>query len=118
MNISSIVIKATVSIIPIIIKELKEYNKNPHGSKVKEGAFKGNRISILDNESCILVDSESIVPLTSDYVKICKYDKKKFRIKMMKDYYYFNIVFTDDRRSYIRVSEKHLKNLSLISNPY
>lgn len=97
---------------------LKEYAKKPNGSKVKAGRFKDCRIIHHGSKSYIQVDTYDtanpiLLYLTPECVQACRYDRKKFKLPKGKTHYYYEIIFKDGSESYIRVSEKHRKNLEM-----
>ncbi len=94
---------------PSALSAAKKYWSKDHGSKVKRGAFQDCSIEMFGDKACIVVneDSGEVVMLTSDTIKSCQFIEKKFRVKRMKDYYYYNITFKDGRESHVRMSEKY-----------
>ena len=73
----------------------------PHGSKVKDGAYKDCTIELDENDeyAFIVVDPGrgSVLYLTSDTIQSCQYVKqdKKLHKGKYKTYYYYNITFKD-----------------------
>lgn len=94
---------------PVAFKKMVKYQKGNHGSKVKIGNYQECEIAMFGDKACIVVnpDGGEIVLLTSDYIKSCRFIKKKFRKLKMKDYYYYEIVFIDGKQSYVRMSKKY-----------
>lgn len=95
-------------------KELKRLKGKPR-SKVKVGIFSGCPIIYAGPKSCILLDKEKneLLYLTPECVassKYCEEEKIKSK-KKTKIYYCYQLVFIDGRESYIRVSERHRKNI-------
>lgn len=96
---------------PVVLDELIEYGGKPHGSKVKEGAFKDCTIELADDKAFIVATPESgeIVWLTSDYIQSCQFVKEKEKLHKgkLKKYYYYNIIFKDGSVSYVRMRKKY-----------
>lgn len=94
---------------PAIIKKAKHYWETDHGSKVKSGLYAEKSIELIDDKACIVVDEDAgdVVYLTSDTVKSLKFDKEKYRIKAGHTYYYYYIMFKNDKQSYVRMRRKY-----------
>lgn len=94
-------------------KKVMDYKGKPHGSKVKDGAYKDCLIEVdPDEEYAFIVVSMSrgeVVYLTSDTIESCQLIKedKKLRKGKLKTYYYYNITFKDGSRSYVRMRKKY-----------
>ena len=101
-----------------LYKAIKEAAQKPHGSKVKFGRFKGCRIIYDGLQSYIQTNDETgtmplLIPLNLDCIKACRFDRKKVKPHKLTTHYYYNVVFHDNSECYIRVSEKHCKNLDI-----
>lgn len=105
---------------PEVWNELKdefiEYRRKPHGSKVKEGAFKDCTIELAGDKAFIAVTVEKdekgkIVWLTSDNIRSYEFVKKKKKLRKgkFKTYYYYTITFKDGSGSYVRMRKKYCK---------
>ena len=94
---------------PVALEEAKKYWSKDHGSKVKEGIFKDCPIDMFGNKACILVepDAGKIVLLTDKEVEFCEFVKEKFRASRGKKYYYYEIIFKDGNKSFVRMSSKY-----------
>jgi len=94
---------------PVAGKKFMKYFSKDHGSKVKMGAYQDCPIGLFGDKACIITNAASgeVVFLTSDTIESYRFIEKKFRVKRMKDYYYYNITFKDGRESHIRMSEKY-----------
>ena len=85
----------------------------PHGSKVKDGAYKDCTIELDENDeyAFIVVDPGrgSVLYLTSDTIQAYQYVKqdKKLHKGKLKTYYYYNITFKDGSASYVRMRKKY-----------
>lgn len=96
-----------------IRKRVLDYAGKPHGSKVKDGAYKDCLIELDSKEeyAFIVVDMSQgeVVYLTSDTIQSYEFLKedKKLRKGKFKTYYYYNIIFKDGSRSYVRMRKKY-----------
>ena len=92
---------------------LNEYLSKTHGSKVKVGKYSECPIVDAGTISAIIDigNNNEIIYLSTEFVKTCRYAKKKFKKLKRKNDYYYEIIFHDGSQSYIRVSEKHKKNM-------
>lgn len=103
----------TPKVLDWVTAKATSYMGKPHGSKVKEGAYKDCTIEVDPNEeyAFIVVDMNrgEVVLLTSDNIQSCQFlkDKKKLHKGKLKTYYYYNIIFKDGSRSYIRMRRKY-----------
>ena len=102
-------------------QHIEQERKTPHGSKVKAGRFADCRIIYFGYKSCIETNEKYgskpvLIPLTPEYVKVCRYDRKKIKPHKLTTHYYYNIVFHDNSECYIRVSDEHRKNLEICEN--
>lgn len=113
MELISVVTEMATIFGPEILNKLKNYAGKPHGSKVKEGAFKDCLIELAGDKAFIVVTAEKgeIVWLTSEYIKSYQFvkEKEKLRKGKFKTYYYYTITFKDDSVSYVRMRKKYLK---------
>lgn len=106
-----------ITIMDTFGEELNEWIKDQlsktHGSKVKVGKYAECPIVEAGTKSVIIdtANENEIIYLTPEYVKCCRYVKEKFKLRKMKNDYYYEITFVDGSECYIRVSEKHKKNL-------
>jgi hypothetical protein len=97
------------------LQELITYFLKNHGSKVKEGAFKGCTIELAEDRAFIAVTPKKgeIVWLTSDNIQSYQYVKEKERFRPLKmaykTYYYYTITFKDGSQSYVRMRKKYRK---------
>lgn len=96
-----------------LIKKILKYIGKPHGSKVKEGAFKDCTIELAGDKAFIAVAPKKgkIVWLTSDNIESYRFVKEKERLHYTKykTYYYYNITFKDGKTSYVRMRKKYRK---------
>ena len=92
-----------------VSKRVAEYKSKPHGSKVKEGALQDCLIELVDGKACIVASANKILYLTSDTVESAEYVKQeeKLRHAKLRTYYYYNIVFKNGCRSYVRMRKKY-----------
>ena len=103
----------TPQVLSWLEKKTVSYMEEPHGSKVKDGAYKDCLIETDPDEeyAFIVVDMSrgEAVMLTSDTIQSCQFLKedKKLNKGKFKTYYYYNIVFKDGSRSYVRMRRKY-----------
>ena len=103
----------TPEVLAWVKKRALNFMGKPRGSKVKDGAYKDCLIETDPNEeyAFIVVDMSrgEVVMLTSDTIQSCQFLKedKKLNKGKFKTYYYYNIVFKDGSRSYVRMSKKY-----------
>lgn len=108
-----IITKATPQLAEWVFTKTVSYMGKPHGSKVKEGAYKDCTIELDPSEeyAFIVVDMDrgDVVFLTSDTIQSCQLlkEKKKLHSGKLKTYYYYNIFFKDGSRSYVRMRKKY-----------
>lgn len=92
-------------------KKMGDYISTPHGSKVKEGAFKDCEIELVGDKACIVTDADKgrVLYLDENTVQSCQYvkEKKKIQGAKPKTYYYYNITFKDGSVSYARMRRKY-----------
>ena len=81
----------------------KELTKK-HGSKVKNGDYKGCKITLIGTTACISLGNEYIA-LTDEYVQKITFVKKKHKID--HTYYYYELKFRDGKISYVRMRRKY-----------
>lgn len=100
-------------VLDCIRKRVLDYAGKPHGSKVKDGAYKDCLIELDPKEEYAFIvvnmDRGEVVYLTSDTIQSCEFLKedKKLRKGKLKTYYYYNIIFKDGSRSYVRMRKKY-----------
>lgn len=94
-----------------LLAKIKENAATLHGSKVKAGRFEGCRIVYAGKSSYIELGDDLLLYLTPDCVESVSFSHKKYRVKKLANYYYYNIRFRDGSESFVRVSEKHRENL-------
>ena len=105
-------INATVMTKESIDNAKTALNLKNHGSKVKMGLFADCIITNFADRACIIDDENNIyIELTSANVIKCRYIEEKFRPSKMKKYYYYEILFNDGNKSYVRMSDKYRKYL-------
>lgn len=113
MGLSEIVIDAATILGPTALNKLKNYIEKPHGSKVKEGAFKDCTIELAGDKAFIVATAEKgeIVCLTSEYIQSYQFVKEKQKLHRgkFKTYYYYKITFKDGSESYVRMRKKYCK---------
>ena len=103
----------TPEVLDWLKKKTLDFMGKPRGSKVKDGAYKDCLIETDPNEeyAFIVVDMSrgEVVMLTSDTIQSCQFLKedKKLNKGKFKTYYYYNIVFKDGSRSYVRMRRKY-----------
>ena len=103
----------TPEVLSWVQKRAKDFMGKPRGSKVKDGAYKDCLIETDPNEeyAFIVVDMGrgEVVMLTSDTIQSCQFLKedKKLHKGKFKTYYYYNIIFKDGSRSYVRMRKKY-----------
>ena len=103
----------TPEVLDWVKKRALNFMGKPRGSKVKDGAYKDCLIETDPNEeyAFIVVDMSrgEVVMLTSDTIQSCQFLKedKKLHKGKFKTYYYYNIVFKDGSRSYVRMRRKY-----------
>lgn len=111
MGIRTVAVDLAKLIAPKLLDELIAYEGKPHGSKVKEGAFKDCTIELAEDKAFIVATPENgeIVWLTSEYIQSCQFVKEKEKLHKgkLKTYYYYNIIFKDGSKSYVRMREKY-----------
>lgn len=113
MALPTIVVQAATILAPEVLNKLKNHVGKPHGSKVKEGAFKDCTIELAGDKAFIVATAEKgeIVYLTSEYIQSYQFvkEKQKLRRGKLKTYYYYNIIFKDGTASYVRMRKKYCK---------
>ena len=103
----------TPEVLDWVKKRALNFMGKPRGSKVKDGAYKDCLIETDPNEeyAFIVVDMSrgEVVMLTLDTIQSCQFLKedKKLNKGKFKTYYYYNIVFKDGSRSYVRMRRKY-----------
>lgn len=98
---------ATDKVVPRVVEKVQSYHNTNCGGKVKKGDYAKRPIEII-NDNLFIVnnrDLEDFIPITLDNVKVCKYKESVEHKYTQQTYFYYLIVFQNNKRSLIRVNQ-------------
>lgn len=89
---------------------LKKHEGESVGTKVRDGAYNGKRIIMVDGKPCIYADPErgKVIFLSSRTMEECEYRMKKLKLRHGEPvtYYYYKVTFVNGDVSLLRMRKR------------